>query len=195
MSENWDLHADGWDSNKDVVKYSELAFESLSKITNLKGLNILDFGCGTGLLTEKLSTDANHIVSLDSSEKMISVLKNKNLNNVSTITTELSKNTIENNDLLKTKFDLIVASSVFAFLPNYEKTLSLLKTLLSPGGRIIQWDWLETEDTPGFGFTKIRIESALRATGLKASSISEPFTFKSNDSEMKVIMCVSTDIE
>jgi predicted TPR repeat methyltransferase len=190
MSEDWDQYAEEWDTNEDVIEYSKKAFESLIEIVNPKGLNVLDFGCGTGLLTEKLSPIANQILALDSSEKMISVLKSKRLNNVVTLAVELSENIIKENDLLNSRFDLIVASSVCAFLPDYEKTLNLLKTLLVPNGHFVQWDWLETERDPGFGFTKNRIESAFIISGLEAL-ITEPFSLKSKDGEIKVIMGVA----
>ena len=55
MTAEWDAYADDWDSNPDVIRYAEAAFESLVRITALDGLDILDFGCGTGLLTEKMA--------------------------------------------------------------------------------------------------------------------------------------------
>jgi len=194
MSENWDQYAEGWDTDEDVVEYSRRAFMSLTEVIDPKGLNVLDFGCGTGLLTERLSAVANQIVALDSSEKMISVLKSKHMDNVVALAAELSEDTIKENDLLNFKFNLILASSVCAFLPDYENTLSLLKTLMVPDGHFVQWDWLETEKDPGFGFTKNRIESAFINIGLSAS-ITEPFSLESKDGEMKVIMGVATILD
>ena len=80
----------------------------------------VDFGCGTGLLTERMSPHASSIVALDSSNKMIAILNNKNLPNVTTVAEELSAELINKNASLNNRFDLIVASSVFAFLPDYE---------------------------------------------------------------------------
>lgn len=134
MSDSWDDYAEEWDNNEDAISYSEKAFETLVNEVKLEGLNILDFGCGTGLLTEKLSPLANQIVALDASHKMTSVLNDKNLSNVITITESISKSVIKDTFLSSMKFDLIVASSVFGFLPEYESTLRLLKSLLIPGG-------------------------------------------------------------
>ncbi len=118
MSESWDEYAEGWDSNSDVVLYSRKAYNTLCEILNPEGIDILDFGCGTGLLTELLSPAAKRILGLDSSGKMISILENKHLSNVDTQTAELTEDTIKSNVALRSKFDLIVASSVCAFLPN-----------------------------------------------------------------------------
>lgn len=191
MSESWDQYAEGWDTNADVIVYSEKAYKTLVEIVSLAGLNILDFGCGTGLLTARMASTANRIVALDSSPKMISVLKNKQLPNVDTLSVELSAETIKTNDLLHSKFDLIVASSVCAFLPDYESTLQLLKTLLKPNGLFIQWDWLKTDDDSDFGFTEEIIESALTRADLKALSITIAFSLKSNKGAMQVLMGVA----
>jgi len=191
MSENWDQYAEEWDTNEDVKVYSEKAYKTLLETFEIEGLNILDFGCGTGLLTEKMAPFANRILAVDSSEKMISVVKDKRLKNVITLAFNLSEETMKANEFLQVKFDLIVASSVCAFLPNFEKTLRLLKTLLIPNGHFVQWDWLETIKDPGFGFTKNRIESAFINSGFQVLSISEPFSLTSKDGEMKVIMGVA----
>ena len=92
MSSDWDEYAGDWDSNADVVLYSEKAFQSLTSIVSLEGLNILDFGCGTGLLTERMSKYAGNVVGLDTSSEMLAVLRRKRLSNVNTIGEELSEN-------------------------------------------------------------------------------------------------------
>ena len=191
MSDSWDDYADEWDSNEDAISYSEEAFNSLSKVAKLDGLNILDFGCGTGLLTEKLSPFAKQIVALDSSRKMISVLNDKKLPNVNAISDPLSENTIKENELLKNKFDLIVASSVFGFLPEYESTLFLLKSLLAPEGILVQWDWLSPGEDSEFGLSKERINAEFKKVGLSLISLSMPFSLTSSKGTMPVVMGVA----
>jgi predicted TPR repeat methyltransferase len=188
MSESWDDYAEDWDINEDAISYSEKAFETLIKEIKLEGLNILDFGCGTGLLTEKMSQLANKIVALDSSSKMISILNNKKLINVTTISEPLSENTIKENSSLHNKFDLIVASSVFSFLPEYESILVLLKSLLVPDGMLIQWDWLSPKEDSEFGFSEERISSAYSESGFELKSITIPFSHISPKGSTPVLM-------
>lgn len=193
MSESWDDYADGWDSNEAVISYCDKAYESLLKIVDLEGLKVLDFGCGTGLLTEKISKHASSVVAMDSSGKMVSILNDKRLKNVHTINAELSQELIERNDVLNNDFDMIVASSVLAFVPDYQETLKLLKQLLKKGGLLVQWDWLKESEEPGIGFSKELIELALAQAGFSKCSISLPFSMESENGSMKVVMGVAVN--
>lgn len=194
MSESWDNYAEGWDDDDGVKLYAEKAFQSLEGIIKLDGLTVLDFGCGTGLLTEKLAFYAQKIVALDTSEKMLSVLESKNLKNVDTLDIELSEEATKSSMLLHTKFDLIVASSVCAFLPDYEKTLGVIKSLLVPTGIFVQWDWMKSEEDPDFGFTTKMIEAAFKRAGLRVCSVSESFAIESTKGSMKVVMGVAENV-
>jgi len=190
MSESWDDYADDWDTNQDVITYSEKAYDSLCQLISLDGLRVLDFGCGTGLLTEPISRKAEAVVGLDSSEKMIEVLQRKQLPGVDAFAVELSAQEVASNPHLHSKFDLIVASSVCAFLPNYEDTLLLLKSMLTPDGLFVQWDWCQSEAEPDFGFTEEMISMAYGKAGLDVIKIDRAFALEGKDRTMWVIMGV-----
>jgi SAM-dependent methyltransferase len=85
MNINWDEHADGWDENPNVRKYADHAFASLIDAIDCEGLRIFDFGCGTGLLTEKIARNAAAVVALDPAPKMLDVLARKTLTNVAPV--------------------------------------------------------------------------------------------------------------
>lgn len=187
---DWDEHAAYWDTFPDGKLYTNNTFSLLSERIDLNGLNILDFGSGTGLLTERMATKAKQIVAVDTSEKMIEVLDNKKLTNVVTIIDDLSPDSIDKYPVLKEKFDLIVASSVCAFLPNLEEVLTTIKSLLKPKGIFVQWDWLQKEEDTDFGFTEDMIREHYSAVGFKIDSINVPFHLMENGEAMKVIMAV-----
>jgi len=191
MSDSWDEYASDWDANSDAMAYAGNAFETLRDIVNFSALNILDFGCGTGLLTEKLSPVAKRIVALDSSQKMIDVLDEKNLLNVSTLSENLSKKSIGANKILHDKFDLIVASSVCGFLPDYENTLILLKSLLTNNGIFVQWDWLAQVEGSGPGLTNDRVHSSLDSAGFNAINITQPFSLETSKGSRTVLMATA----
>lgn len=194
MSDEWDEYAEGWDNNKDVVAYSEKAFISLLDTVSLKGMRVLDFGCGTGLLTEKISSLAKEVVALDTSEKMISVLANKNLPNVMIVRDEISGDLISESRLFSEKFDIIVASSVCSFLPELEKTLALLKLLLVPGGVFVQWDWLSNEENNDFGLSRKKIINAYDKAGLELVSLDQVFSVSGPDGDMPVLKGMAKNI-
>jgi len=191
MSKSWDDYAEEWNDNEDAIFYSRKAFKTLIDQINLDGLNVLDFGCGTGLLTEQISPLANKILALDSSKKMVSILNNKNLPNVTTLSEPLSEDSINKNTSLQNKFNLIVASSVFGFIPEYKSTLILLKSILAADGILIQWDWLSPSKESDFGLSEEKVKSAYKETGFKLTSINKPFSLTGSKGTMTVLMAVA----
>lgn len=188
MTDSWDDYASEWDANDDAILYAEYAFKSLTESIDISNLKIFDFGCGTGLLTERLSPFANHIVALDSSKKMIDILEKKKLSNVTTLAVPLTLETMKEYQPLQNQFDLIVASSVCSFLPDYEATLVLIEKLLQPSGLFVQWDWLAQEDSSDTGLTVYQVQSALEKANINQVRISHPFSLKNS---MKVLMAVA----
>lgn len=176
-----------------MVAYSEKAFQSLANALGIDGFRVFDFGCGTGLLTEKLAHHASSIVALDPSAKMISVLEAKNIENVKVIPSELTQTIINKHKLLSSKFDLIVASSALAFVPDFHNTLKLLKQLLKDEGCLIQWDWLKEESEPGSGFSENEIRDAYEKVGFSKCSISIPFSMESDGGSIKVVMGLASN--
>lgn len=191
MSESWDEYAEGWDNNPDVIAYSEKSFSSLISVIDINNLRVLDFGCGTGLLTEKISPLAKEVVALDTSEKMIAILNSKKLPNIICLAEELAEVLVKENNLFANKFDLIVASSVCGFLPDYVKTLTVIKTILKSGGIFVQWDWLSNNNEGDFGLSKNEIESAYQQVGLTPRLIEESFSMQSPDGDMPVVIGVA----
>lgn len=187
---DWDQFATEWDANDDVREYSEKAFSSWQKkvapaLPNLSTIRVLDFGCGTGLLAEKLAAQCGQIVAVDSSPKMIEVLEKKiqrlAVTNIVASNVPINSETIQDYSLFANKFDLIVASSVCSFLPDYESALCDLSLLMNVGGWFVQWDWVS-------GMPGDRIREAFRVSGLVEQSIEQAFLMASNGNSAPVIM-------
>ena len=191
MSDSWDDYAEVWDTDADAISYSEKAFESLIKEINIEGKTILDFGCGTGLLTDKLSPLASSIVAIDTSPKMIATLQSKKLQNVTSLSEPLTSELIKNSSAFINKFNIVVASSVFSFLPNYDSILKLLKSLLVTDGLLIQWDWLSPDSNPEFGLSETTIKQSLNNAGFKQVTITKPFTLSTEKGNLPVVMGVA----
>ena len=188
--DEWDDHAAGWDSNQDVRLFAEKAFDSLNRrvlplVPNLADCQVLDFGCGTGLLSERLAPLCGHVVAVDTSAKMIAVLQNKivdkGIGKITALQSAVDFTTIGQPSDLAGNFDLIVASSVCNFLPDYEASLRGLRSIMKPGGYFIQWDWLA--DMP-----VDRIRGAYEAAGLKAIAVEADFAMEFEEKSLPVVV-------
>lgn len=189
MSNEWDDLAKDWGTDPLVQQYAENAFQQLKNRMVLNGLSVFDFGCGAGNLTALLSPSVEQVIALDASAEMCKSLQNKNLNNVSVISELLTQELIDTHPKLSKKFDLIVASSVCSFLPDYESSLELLNSMLKQGGLFVQWDWLET-GTTGMGLSESRVYKALEQNNFSNINISVPFVMQSSKGTMQVLMAV-----
>ena len=190
MSNEWDSYAENWDVDPNVEEYAKNVFSELLERIDINGLTVLDFGCGTGALTQLMSPIVKSIVAIDPSSEMIKHLDKKALNNVSSISDYLSKELVQTLPEFKNKFDLIVASSVCGFLPDYEATLSLLKSQLKDGGVFIQWDWLSNDDSSDMGLSEKRVEQALVESGFVNIKVNSPFIMSSSKGKMPVLMAI-----
>ncbi|PKF60177.1 SAM-dependent methyltransferase [Psychromonas sp. psych-6C06] len=190
MTNEWDDYAGGWNVDKTVEEYADKAYSELVKNCDIEGLTVLDFGCGTGSLTQLISPAVKSIIAIDSSPEMIKYLDMKTLDNVTSISEYLSNELIVKRPEFESKFDLIVASSVCSFLPDYEATLSLLKSLLKEGGVFIQWDWLSNDDSSDMGLTEKRVKEAFESNCFVGTKISSPFIMNSSKGNMPVLMAI-----
>ncbi|WP_170574789.1 class I SAM-dependent DNA methyltransferase [Ruegeria atlantica] len=192
MTDDWNDYADGWDDNSDVRYYASRAFASLDEHLNLCGKNwrskrVLDFGCGTGLLAEKVAPHVKEVVAVDTSEKMIAVLKAKNLPNVRAVHGDMLAGNVQEVEIGFSGFDLICASSVCAFLPDYSGAVAVLAGLLNKGGHFVQWDW-QASDEGGFGLTLHQMKAALEAAPLGSIRVERIFEFNSDEQVMPVLI-------
>lgn len=117
MAVDWDAVAETWEHNEAVQTFADQVFASLSELTQVSNKTILDFGCGTGILSQQLAPMAKSIVALDSSEAMIEVLEEKNLSNVEPVVDMLTRGLVAQHPAFRGQFDLVVASSVCGFIP------------------------------------------------------------------------------
>ncbi|NOD78832.1 class I SAM-dependent methyltransferase [Ruegeria sp. HKCCD4332] len=192
MTDDWNDYADGWDDNSDVRRYARRAFASLDDHLSLRGKDwqsnrVLDFGCGTGLLTEKIAPHVEEVVAVDTSENMIAVLHEKQLHNVRAVHGDILAGDVPGLKNGFSGFDLICASSVCAFLPDYSSAVAVLAGLLNKGGHLVQWDW-QASDDGGFGLTLNQMKAALEAARLGSLRVERIFEFKSDEQVMPVLI-------
>lgn len=177
MTDEWNESAKSWDDDPYARAYANAAFAGLEELVlqagvALKGSAVLDFGCGTGLLTEHLVSAGATVEAIDTSESMLAVLRAK-INRLGWQTVRPSS--MIPND--RVRFDVIVCSSVCAFLDDYPSDAKQLVSLLKPGGLFVQWDWERSGDDD-HGLTRDEIDGALVGAGLMATDVQIGFTIK-----------------
>ena len=197
---SWDSYADEWDEDEGARSYSHAAFERLTRLcaersVNLARARICDFGCGTGLLTEKLSPVCAVVIAVDTSNRMIKRLRRKidrmDLTNVHTTTEAIEHAVRHDTALFGSPFDLVVCSSVCAFLDDYAGTAGTLVRLLRPGGLFIQWDWEIDPNAPEpFGLTREQVKATLSGAGLEAIQVTAAFEVAVDNKTVRPLMGV-----
>lgn len=154
-----------------ATEYRDSLLSILWQQTKLKPNDtrvVLDFGCGTGLLTEGMRNTASlssQFVCIDTSPSMVRVLKEKmragDWENVSAYNVALanyhesatSEDVVTSIGRLQGSIDLVVASSVMRFVPadDLAATMKTIGELLRPGGIFFHSDWPKSDgDVDGF---------------------------------------------
>jgi len=192
MTDTWNEHADGWDENPEIRLYADQAFASLVSTTDIRGSGwkskrVKDFGCGTGSLAQNVAPFVGELIAIDASEKMIAVLENKHIPNVIAVHGDIlaADQTCEVD--LQSGFDLVYASSVCGFLPDYEGTVLALARLLRRGGRFIQWDW-RVSDGDEFGLSESKVQNALQTAKIGSIRVEQAFSIETDEQILPVLI-------
>ncbi|EIU7002853.1 class I SAM-dependent methyltransferase [Vibrio parahaemolyticus] len=188
MAQDWDGLAKNWESNPATEQFAQSVFAQLQQLTQLDGIKVLDFGCGTGQLSQLLSPIVKDIVALDASEAMIEELDKKELLNVEPVVDALSRGLVAQHPAFRGQFDLVVASSVLAFVDDVESSLDIAHSLLNEGGYFVHFDWVAESEQDGF--TLSRSENALSNAGFVDVEARKVFDITSDGQTMSVLMGV-----
>ena len=145
---------------------------------------MLEFGCGTGLITALLAPSFQKVVAMDSAPGMLAVLERKieelPLENVETFEGDLSQTLPEG------AFDAIVSSMTLHHVADVPGLLKRLYDHLSPGGQVALAD-LDAEDgsfhsdKPGIahnGFERDDIRRWLEAAGFANIDFDTAYTME-----------------
>jgi len=123
----------GWDADlyndkhAFVAKYGE---DAMGWLVPQKGEHILDVGCGTGTLTEKIAESGAIVTGIDASPEMIAKAKQA-YNNIAFFVKDAS------NFSLDTKFDAAFSNAAFHWIKNQQGLLQCIYDCLKDGGRLV----------------------------------------------------------
>jgi ubiquinone/menaquinone biosynthesis C-methylase UbiE len=111
----------------------DIATAIMKTVTLTPGMDVLDYGCGTGLLTLALRPHVKSITGVDSSQGMLDVLNVKIMENGFANITSLSRD-LEKGDILEGQFHVITSSMTLHHVKNPAVLLSQFYRCLYPQG-------------------------------------------------------------
>ncbi len=131
---NFDQEAANWDQVPDRVKVArDIAQSMIRNLSPTPEMEVLDFGCGTGLLTLALQPFVRSITGVDSSSGMLDIfetkIKEQHLSNVKTNYLDLDKGKV-----LTGSYHLIVSSMTLHHVKNISPLLKQFYSILLPAG-------------------------------------------------------------
>lgn len=130
MAKEW------WDSEgllKTLHQVNPTRLEFIKKFCSFNTKEIIDIGCGGGILTESLLTTDNHVSGLDASADAINIARehaktnNKSINYINT--------TIE--DLVETdnkKYEIVTCMEMLEHVPDPDSIIASISKLTKTGG-------------------------------------------------------------
>lgn len=189
-NERFNEEAKSWDSRpfvKEASREAEKAITAQSKALDWKPKQVLEIGCGTGILSLLIAPHVERVVAIDAAQGMIDVLKQKlqqdgapkNILPVAVLLEDPEDSHLPPADDSKPdgprqKFDLITSHLVLHHIPDLEAVLKTMLGCLAPGGRTMLTDF---ED---FGPEAKRFHAESKLDGVARHGI--------NAKEMKELM-------
>lgn len=186
MSENrFDANANQWDK-PDRIKLATAVHDAIKARVTLKGTErLVDFGCGTGLLSLPFAPHITHLAGIDTSQGMLAEMEKKSasagLGNVSTHNCDL----LEDNCPVG-EADVVVSSMTFHHVKDIDTLVKKIRGLLVPGGYLAVAD-LESEDgdfhAPGSdfihkGFSPQELAAIVERNGFSVTSAETVITME-----------------
>jgi 2-polyprenyl-3-methyl-5-hydroxy-6-metoxy-1,4-benzoquinol methylase len=171
----FDRLAQEWDLKPERVNSAKKVSDTLKSLFDLKGMDILDYGAGTGLVSFDLSEDARRVIAMDNSKGMLEEIEKKaqnaSINNVHT-----RYHDIDLEALPQAQFDLFISSMTMHHIKDTKDFLTKAKSAVIKGGYVAIND-LELEDgtfhsmgnddVAHFGFDTARLKTLFEELGLE----------------------------
>ena len=144
MSE-FDHQAWNWDADGTKVERAQAVAEAIRALAGpLAGLRALEYGCGTGLLGFALQPHLAHVTLADTSQGMLTVLREKIAASGAANMTPLELD-LTSGPAPEARYDLVCTLMTLHHIPDIDGILARFHALLTPGGRLCISD-LDPED-------------------------------------------------
>ncbi|MEI6857344.1 methyltransferase domain-containing protein [Psychrilyobacter sp.] len=190
---NFNERAKDWDTESKIERSNAIARSIKNNIKLNKNMNILDFGCGTGLLIFPLIEEVGAVHGIDLAPNMLDILKGKG-KGYKNLTTELT-GIFE----ITSTFDLIMSSMVMHHIENITKLAVKLYDSLNLDGIIAIADLMEEDGSfhdsldgiYSLGFSNEFLEKIFRGAGFKEIKVVENiFIIEKNNKKYALFLLI-----
>jgi ubiquinone/menaquinone biosynthesis C-methylase UbiE len=172
---NFNEAASSWDDEPRRVRLASEVAECVKKAVTVTGeMTVLDYGCGTGLVTLCLQPLVRSITGADLSDGMLEILRGKiearGLTNVKAVLLDRGRETFP-----AESFELLVSSMTLHHVEDVARLLAAFHRVLLPGGVLAVAD-LDAEDgsfhghgpsAAHSGFDRDRMRGMLEEAGFR----------------------------
>jgi predicted TPR repeat methyltransferase len=198
MTQRFDEVASTWDAGDVRVATARSIFQTLiSKMALSESMDILDFGCGTGLLSFQAAQLVHSVTGVDLSPNMVAQALQKN-------TSDLQVNAVCQDIVhlpLEQKFHGIISSMALHHVEDLSSLFSSFYTHLHRDGFIALAD-LETEDGTfhshgnegiyHFGFDRNTLRTHIETAGFKNVRFHEACTITKEEKNYPIFLVIAT---
>lgn len=173
-AEHFDERAATWDDDPDKVRRAQEVAEAVAAAVPLTGAErMLEYGAGTGQVSQALQDRVGPITLADTSAGMRAVMADKIATGALPSDARVVALDVEMQQVPQERFDLVVGSLVLHHVQQLDAALAALADLLTPGGHLAIAD-LDQEDGSfhqhdfdgHHGFDRAELVADLEAVGL-----------------------------
>ena len=137
---NFNNEANTWDTDRRIKRAKLISDFINKKVTLHSEMNVLEFGCGTGLISFNLYPLVKSVIGYDTSEKMLEVF-NQKMNDLNLSTVNITNNLMTYTN----QIDCVISSMVFHHILDIKTQLIELSKILKIGGQLFIVD-LDLDD-------------------------------------------------
>lgn len=194
--DRFNREASQWDENPRRSELASAVAKAIIATTKpTKTMRVLEFGCGTGLVTLEIAPLVSMISAIDTSQEMLAVLQEKirrsGMTNIETRQIDLLAS-LQNGEQEEC-FDLIYSSMTLHHISDTAEFLNRISSILTPGGMIAIAD-LDKEDglfhddpleKVHHGFEREELAAMLHTAGFQKTMFETTHLLKKENRERK----------
>jgi ubiquinone/menaquinone biosynthesis C-methylase UbiE len=183
---NFDARARDWDTDPMKVERARAVAEAIREALPLRpGMNALEYGCGTGLLSFALQADFASITLADTSQGMLDVLAEK-IKAAGAANMHLVRLDLATDPIPSQHYNVIYSLMTLHHIPDTDHLLQQFQAVLEPGGWLAVAD-LDKEDGSFHGpevtdvhrgFEREQLQVRVERAGFAGVKFAAAFTVK-----------------